>query len=114
MPNLNGANCVRQVPSFTYKQVQALERLHRLDPESQVEILSTHGDWALELAYLNKANIEDIMYTLATGEYELEIDAHEQYLLDKVNYYKSHNTLLFTELNNALNKYRQFREQVEE
>lgn len=106
MPNLNGPNVVRQVPSFTYKQVQALERLHRLDPEDQVEILSTHGDWALELAYLNKANIEDIMYTLATGEYEVNIDQFEQLLLDMSGYWREVNAHLYQEIQKILMAYR--------
>ncbi|WCS69579.1 hypothetical protein Goe27_02090 [Bacillus phage vB_BsuM-Goe27] len=115
MPNLNGANCVRQVPSFTYKQVQALERLHRLDPEDQIEVLRAHGSWSLELASLNKAYIGDVMYTLSTGQYEVNvnIDQFEQLLLDMSGHWREIDASLYQEIQKILMAYRDYKSESE-
>ncbi|WCS69836.1 hypothetical protein Goe25_02080 [Bacillus phage vB_BsuM-Goe25] len=113
MPNLNGPNCVRQVPRFSYKQVQALERLHRLDPEDQIEVLREHGSWSLDLSHLNRTYIGDIMYTLSTGQYEVNIDRFEQLLLDMSGCWREVDARLYQEIQKILMAYRDYKSESE-
>lgn len=114
MPNLNGSNWVRQVPKFTHSQVEALKLLNIMLPADKVETLTYHGEWRAEYKSLNRAELSDILYTLATGEYELDIDEHEQYLLERINYWHTRDTFMCHEMKKVLAKYRMYKEQIEE
>ncbi|UPI13459.1 hypothetical protein [Bacillus phage SBSphiJ7] len=114
MPNLNGSNWVRQVPKFTHSQVEALKLLSLGSIDSQLENLENHGEWRFDFKPLNSKPLSDILYTLATGEYELDIDEHEQYLMNMVDHWHTRDTLLYHEMKKVLEEYRLFQKQAEE
>ncbi|QZA69560.1 hypothetical protein 035JT004_61 [Bacillus phage 035JT004] len=114
MPNLNGSNWVRQTPKFTHSQVEALKLLNIMLPADRVETLTDHGEWKAEYKSLNRKDLSDILYTLATGEYELDIDEHEKYLMNIVDHWHSRDILLYNEMKKVLEEYRLFQKQAEE
>ncbi|UPI13217.1 hypothetical protein [Bacillus phage SBSphiJ6] len=112
--NLNGSNWVRQTPKFTHSQVEALKLLNIMPPADRVETLTYPGEWKAEYKSLNGKDLSDILYTLATGEYELDIDEHEQYLMNMVDHWHTRDTLLYHEMKKVLEEYRLFQKQAEE
>lgn len=114
MPNLNGSNWVRQTPRFTHSQVEALKKLNQLNDLNLASALEGHEEWVSNYKPLNRKPLSDILYTLATGEYELDTDEHEQYLLERINHWHTKDTLLYHEMKKVLEEYRMYKEQIEE
>ncbi|QZA68999.1 hypothetical protein 010DV004_62 [Bacillus phage 010DV004] len=114
MPNLNGLNWVRQTPKFTHAQVEALKQLHTMSISTQLETLEDHGEWRFDFKPLNSKSLSDILYALATGEYELDTDEYEKYLMDRVDYWHSRDSTVYYEMMRVLDEYRQFQMQAEE
>lgn len=114
MPNLNGSNWVRQTPKFTYAQVEALGKLHAMSLSVKLETLEDHGEWGYDFKPLNSKPLSDILYTLATGEYELDINEHEKYLMNRVDYWHSRDSTVYYEMMKVLDEYRLFQKQAEE
>lgn len=117
MANLNGENYVRMVPKLTHEQLEAIKLLREWNYTSVYHRLRYHGSWTKELKSLNSLSQDDILYVLATGEYELKVDDYEAYLMERVEHFrKLYNVYNDTSAkdciviaSNALDQYRKFR-----
>ncbi|QQO40422.1 hypothetical protein 268TH004_77 [Bacillus phage 268TH004] len=121
MANLNGENYVRMVPKLTHEQLEAIRRLRDMSDKGFLVLMRNYGNWNQELSSLNSVSVEDILYTVVTGEYELKVDDYEAYLMERVAHYK-HVWNSFNDggakecwvaMDRALDQYRKFRTEEE-
>ncbi|QFG05913.1 hypothetical protein 276BB001_75 [Bacillus phage 276BB001] len=117
MANLNGENYVRMVPKLTQEQLEAIRRLRDMSDKGFLVLMRNYGNWNQELSSLNSVSVEDILYTVVTGEYELKVDDYEAYLIQRVEHfqelYNVHKDVSAKSnmivASNALSQYRKFR-----
>ncbi|QFR56541.1 hypothetical protein 056SW001B_77 [Bacillus phage 056SW001B] len=121
MANLNGENYVRMTPKLTHEQLEAIKSLREWKYTNLFYHMKHHGDWSQELKSLNSLSQDDILYVLVTGEYELEVDDYEAYLMGRVAHYK-HVWNSFNDggakecmvaMDRALKRYRKFKTEEE-
>lgn len=116
MANLYGP-ILRKPPVYTKRQVEALNFLvSTFDLEEICKMMVGEwegnnyrelGSWEGSSACLNLVKFEDLMYTLATGEYDVREETFEDYLEEKISHRKAQGEHRYAdELSTVLEKYR--------